>query len=480
MQDKLIQEIDTIFNPRAVAFFGVSGLTNRLGNLMLFSFLDCGYPGILYPVNKNETSIMNQTCYPCLEDIPGPVDLAIISVHPDRVEKVIDECLDKGVKGAVIFTSGFGETGEEGRKRQQDIVARARAGGMRIIGPNCMGLYSSQSKIAFFPGMPGEKGSVAFLSQSGSLANMLGLFAAERGLSFSRMVSVGNAADLDVTDFLQYLGEDNDTDVIACYMEGVSDGRRFLEVAGSVSLKKPILLWKVGDTEGGKRGVRSHTGSMAGSGLLWDAAIKQAGIVRVENLVELVGFITAFTRPCMPTGRNIVIISGPGGAAISAADACEREGLVLAEPGEETVRELAGIIPEFGTSTSNPIDLSLESSFDVTLYPGAVEICGRDSNVDIILAIVTVLRKEIVEGLIRAKNAINKPVAIITLPEHSTFSGSMSSLFGTVQKEEYPGILRQLYEAGISVHATEQEAARALSSLCFYADHVSALKRHKK
>jgi len=464
----IISQIDAIFRPRSIAVVGVSGKSNKLGNLLLLSFMDIGFEGKLYPVNSKEDAVMGLRCYPSIRDIDGPVDMVVVSVHPDQVDGIIDDCAAKGVKAAVIFSSGFREKGEQGIRKEIELVNRARAGGVRIIGPNCMGLYSPQSKISFFPGLPREQGTFAFLSQSGSLANMLGLFAGERGIRFSKMISVGNASDLGVNDFLEYLGSDNETKQIICYLEGIDDGRRFLELAREISKHKPILLWKVGETEGGGRAAGSHTGSLSGANEIWAAAARQAGLIKVENLVELMGFITAFQNPHLPAGNRVVIMSGPGGPAVSTADACERAGLRLAALTAGSEGRLAAFVPEFGGSTSNPVDLSLASSFDMTMYPKATEICGMDENVDMLVEYISVLRKDLVNGLIEVQKRVQKPIAVITSIEYAAVDSPLSSFFGSLSRGELKELLKKMYEAGISVHATEQEAAKALSALLAY------------
>lgn len=461
--------IEEIFHPRSIAVTGVSAKSNRLGNLLLYSFTDIGYRGKLYAVNPEDESVMGIPCVPSISAIDGPVDLVIVSVHPSKVPALIDECAAKGARAAIIFSSGFREKGEDGRKAEAEMVRRAREGGMRIIGPNCMGLYSPSTGLSFFPGMPKEGGSVAFLSQSGSLANMLGLFAGERGIRFSRMISVGNAADLGVNDFLEYLANDEKTRLIALYLEGISDARGFLDRAKEISPRKPILVWKVGRTEGGSRSAGSHTGSMSGSGELWSAAIRQAGLVAVENLVELTGFITAFQNPHLPKGNRVAIMSGPGGIAVSAADACESAGLKLANLSTASQKALAEFVPEYGASVANPVDLSLTASFDLTMYPQATEICGADENVDMIVEFIPILRRELAEGLLKAQGTAKKPIAIITPLEYASLETPASRFFGTIGREELTEILKKMYDAGISVHSTEQEAAKALASLLAYA-----------
>lgn len=468
----VVRQIETIFHPRSIAVVGVSEKNYRLGNLLLQGFTDMGFRGDLYPVNPREEEVMGLRCYPRLQEIGGPVDLVVISVHPGGVPDLIDDCIEKKVRAAVVFSSGFREKGTGGMQVESEMVRKARAGGVRIIGPNCMGLYCPSSGLSFFPGMPKESGTVAFLSQSGSLTNLLGLFGGARGLRFSKMISIGNAADLDVNDFLEYLGYDPETRLIVLYLEGVSDGRRFLSHVKRISREKPILLWRVGDTEGGRKAAGSHTGSLSGSERIWAAALRQTGMAKVENLQELMGFITAFQKPCLPAGNRVAILSGPGGPAVSASDACEKEGLRLATLSRATEEKLAEFVPEFGASVSNPVDLSLTSSFDQTMYPRATEICGLDEDVDMILEYISVLREELVEGILRAQERIRKPIAVITYVEYAAAESPVSRLFGAITREKLTLLLKRMYDSGISVYATEQEAARALSALLKYKKYL--------
>jgi len=477
MPAEIVSQIEKIFHPRSIAVTGVSDKSYRLGNLLLLSFLDIGFKGNLHPVNPREDRVMGLRCYPSVKEIEGPVDLVIVSVHPKAVPGLIEDCAAKAVGAAVIFSSGFREKGEEGSRSEEEIVRIARSGGVRLLGPNCMGLYCPSSGLSFFPGMPKEIGTVAFLSQSGSLANMLGLFAGGRGVRFSKMVSVGNSADLGVNDFLEYLGDDPETRLIVLYLEGLEDGRRFLSLTRAISLKKAILLWKVGQTAGGKKAAGSHTGSLSGSDEIWEAAVRQSGVIKVENLTELMGFITAFQNPHFPAGNRVAILSGPGGPAVSAADACEKEGLRLAKLSPETEKKLAEFVPEFGASISNPVDLSLTSSFDQTLYPRATEVCGLDENVDMMVEYISVLRKEMMEGIIKAQEKVRKPIAIITFMEYSATESPLSRFFGSITREELLDLLMRMYRSGISVHATEQEAARVLFSLLQYKRYLDSRDR---
>ncbi len=471
METNVIEQIDALFHAKTIAAFGISAKGGKLGNLLLQSYIDIGYEGELVPIHPTATEIMGLKAYPSLEAFGKPIDLAFIALHPAKVFDAVKDCVRSGAKGIIIFSSGFGERGVDGLRLQEEIVQYARSHGTRIIGPNCMGIYAPTSKISFFPGLPEEAGNVAFLSQSGSLAVQLICAAFLRGVKFSKAVSFGNSADIDLCDLLEYMAWDPETKVITCYVEGIKRGNRFVKIAREVSKKKPIIIWKVGETPGGKKAAHSHTGSIGGDTDLWEKVFDQAGILRVRNVPEMIGHMGAFLNPYLPKGNRVAIISGPGGPAVSSADACEKSGLQLATLTEETKQKVAQIIPEFGTSVQNPVDLSLAIAFDVALNYKAAEIVGKDPNVDCLLIYVSVLQKAIIKGIIQVQKEIQKPIALVaTFDPASIMPGGdrIKSLFQPLRPKKTPESLEKLYDNGISFHLTEQDAAKTLASLWKY------------
>ncbi|MFB0562533.1 MAG: acetate--CoA ligase family protein [Candidatus Lokiarchaeia archaeon] len=476
MSKDFISQIDALFNPRSIAIIGVSDKRVKLGNILLKSFIDIGFDGKLYPINTREKTVMGLKSYPRLKDIDGSVDLIVIAVHPDKVSKIIEDAVEKGVKGAIIFSAGYREKGNDGKQREQELVNIARKGNLRIIGPNCMGFYCPSTKLSFFPGLSGESGPVAFISQSGSISNIVAFVGYVHGIGFSKIISLGNSCDLDFNDFLEYLGEDPKTRVIACYLEGIKNGQRFLRLAKKVSMNKPIIVWKVGRTESGAKAAGSHTGSISGNKEVWNAVFKQAGLIRVENLSELFGRISALIKPILPKGNRVAVISAPGGPAVSTADACEQAGLRLAEFSNETRKKLSEIVPEFGTSVSNPVDMGLIVTYDKTIYPLCTEIVGQDENVDMILVFHFVIDSEYAENFIAVQNKIQKPIAIATNMEQ-LYGIEASVLFKSLEAGELSKTLRGLYESGISMHSTEQDAAKTLVSLLKYKEFLDKANR---
>jgi len=342
---------------------GASTSRYKSGSWFLKSLIDGGFKGRLYPVNPRESEIMGLRNYRSVLDIPGEIDLAYVTVPARIVPQVMAECSQKGVRFAVVHSAGFSELGDEGKKLEEEMLKFARQGGTRIIGPNCMGLYSPQAHINTVTPLTSseyETGPVAFVGQSGWVTENVIHMGHERGLRFSKVVSIGNQSDLTIEDLLEYFASDADTKVIAFYIEGLKDGRKFLQLARQTSRKKPVIVWKAGRTEVGVRAAASHTGSLAGNNAVVDAALVQGGIVIARNLEELVDLIVGFTCPVLPTGNGIGLLVEAGGGAVAGADAAEAQGLEVPALSEKIQKELldrlSGVIPPF-SSPRNPVDL---------------------------------------------------------------------------------------------------------------------------
>lgn len=417
---ELMTQLDALFHPRSVAVVGVPrGM--KTGKLFLLALLDQGFPGPIYPVHPDAGEIEGLKAYPSISAIPGPVDLAIVLVPHHLSLSVIRECAAKGVKGAVLFTAGYKETGtDEGKALEEELVRIGRSSGMRLIGPNCMGLYSPKTGLSFFPRLSKEPGAVGVISHSGSLANILGRIAPQRGIRFSKVVSLGNECDLSSADFLIYLGSDPETHVIGAYLEGVKDGPRFLEALKRASLKKPVILWKLGLTPEGQRASASHTGALAGSREIWRGVVRQGGAVPVVGFEAWVDALMGFYLLPPGLGDRLAIISGPGGFAVSAAEACGSAGLKLAELSPETQSTLVKIIPPTGTSLRNPIDVGLTASLEMEIYIEAARAAASDPGVDGVVVVGMGLtpetNQEYTEAMIQARKDFQKPFVMVKIP----------------------------------------------------------------
>jgi acyl-CoA synthetase (NDP forming) len=455
-EKNILAELDPFFHPRSVAILGASGKEGKVGRLFMDRFIETGFQK-LYPVNPKESEILGIKAYPNLADIPGPVDVSLVLTPPGAVIGAIKDCVAKGVKGIIITTAGFGERGGEGKDVEREIARIAKEGGARVVGPNCIGIYCPSSKLPFPQGPGKEIGTVGVVSQSGSFADHLTVSATKNGVRFSKAISCGNECDLNATDFLEYLGEDPETEMIVAYLEGIKDGRRFFDIARAVSRKKPIIAWKVGTTEAGARAAASHTGSMAGSGKIWNGIFRQSGMIPAHSLEEILDCLYAVHFQPMPGGRNVAIITGPGGPAVGTTDACLELGLEVPPLSEETRRKLEKFIPPVGTSLGNPVDMSIAAAVVSDVYEDVIRILGQDEKIDMLIVIGSG-GKQFDEAIIRAAKDLKKPLVVsIILP------------FELVQQD-----FKLLQENRIPVYPDPKRAANSLAKL---ADHLEFRNR---
>lgn len=357
----------------------------------------------------------------------------------------------------MIYTAGFGEKGEEGKRLEQEMVRTVQGSGARIIGPNCIGIYCPSSRLLSFPqgllqGLPKDSGPVGVVSQSGSFVDLLTWTATAKGIRFSKAVSCGNECDLNAVDFLEYLGADPETKIIVTYLEGVKDGKRFCELARRICKTKPIIVWKAGVTEWGARAAASHTGALTGSSYVWEALFKQVGIISVGSCEEVLDCLYAFYHLPLPEGRRVAIVSGPGGPAVATSDTAIKLGLEVAQLSGETQRRLAEVLPPIGTSIDNPIDLGPGVLLSPQMYGEIIKIVAQDENVDMLL-VIAMANRECSESVLEATRAAGKPlvVALTALPE--------------MAPQEYDF----LSERGMAVYPDAKRAATALARLEEYA-----------
>jgi len=346
-----------LFEPRSVAFLGASRDPRKWGFRILANIIIGKFEGKIYPVNPKKGEILGLKVYGSVGDIPETPDLAVIVVPPTSVVGAVKECVNKGIKAGVIITAGFAEIGKEGERVQQEIVETARSGGMILVGPNSFGIINPSSKLhSQMPPVFPPPGPIAVVSQSGQLVSAVARMVIARGFGYSKGISSGNEALLHSEDYLEYLAEDPQTKVILSYIEGFKDGHQFFETAKKVTRKKPVIMLKAGETPAGAKAARSHTASLAGSDTISDAMCKQAGIIRVRNLEELMNTGFAFLCHPLPQGRRVGIVTAGGGWGVLAADACTRLGLDIVSLPDDTLRELDSFLPVWG-NRGNPVDL---------------------------------------------------------------------------------------------------------------------------
>jgi len=351
----LKQQLDCLFDPQSVAVIGASNDMMKWGFNILNKLLSQGGREI-YAVNRKGTEVQGLKGYRNIGEVPGPVDVAVITVPYQDIPAAMQDCVNKGVKAAVVISGGLAETGAEGARVEQEAVEIARRGGIRFVGPNCMGNFNAFANFFTVPYLPPVRpGPLSLISQSGNTSQSIVYLAYEAGLGFSKYVSSGNEADLHFEDYLEYFAQDEETKIIVGYIEGLREGRRFFELAKEITKKKPVVIIKAGRTEAGTRAALSHTASLAGSDAVSDAAFKQCGVIRVDDMGELVDVALALLGQPLPRGRRVGVLSTGGGGAVMAADAMMRQGLELPALSPVTIEKLSSIFP-WRWSHGNPVD----------------------------------------------------------------------------------------------------------------------------
>jgi acetyltransferase len=439
--------------PQAVAVIGASRDKQKLGHGVLSNIIEHGYPGRVYPINPKADRILGLKCYPSVLDVPDPIDLAIIVIPNKYVAAVLEECGQKGIKGAIIISAGFREAGLEGVRMERELVAIAKRYGMRLIGPNCLGVIDTICPLdaSFAAGMP-PKGTIAFMSQSGALCTAILDWALAVEIGFSRFVSLGNKADVGEVDLLEAWENDPYSKVILTYIEGLSDGRKFMEVARRVTRRIPVIAVKSGSTDAGSRAVSSHTGSLAGSERAYEAAFRQSGVLRAESIQSLFDYSLAFAyQPVLREGR-IAIVTNAGGPGVMATDALEREGLSLASLSRKTIDLLQENLPP-AANIYNPIDVLGDAPTD--RYALALEAALKDEGVD---GVIVILAPQVMTKIKETAEAVGRIAARYDKPVLGCFMG-----------EERVGVgIKILNEYKIPNYPFPERAVGALKAMLEY------------
>ncbi len=466
--------LDPLFYPKTIAVVGASPDGDPFrwgGKTFIEGLVKQNFRGKVCPVHPTAEYVLGLKTYKSVCDIPYDVDLAIFSIPASAVMRVMEDCVRKRVKFVHIFTAGFSETGLEDRTRlERELVALAKQGGVRVVGPNCMGVYCPDAGVAWVKDFPAETGPVGFVSQSGQLAGHFIEVGRTRGITFSKVVSFGNGSDLQCHDFLKYLAKDDKTKIIGSYIEGLKDGRAFFEIVRDLTVKKPLVVWKGGQTEGGTRAVSSHTAAIAGSYQLWQALCRQTGVISVDSLEELVSTIVALQDMKPPRGVNVAIVGGAGGGSVTMTDEAERAGLRVPHLSEATIQGLGKFVPVHGQSVKNPLDI-----FSVLVNPDhffrMLELLRDDPNIDALIYYQRVewaLRRQrafldmIIDMAIQGMRKLEKPLFMVL--------ADANSLEGEILRRE----AQQKYAAaGVPTFPTFREAARAAYHLAGYYKYLA-------
>jgi len=413
-----MKDLSGLFNPKGVAVIGASNQKGKLGYIVTDNLKTCGYQGEIYPINiKADGEILGLKAYKTVLDIEGECDLAVVAIPSRFTNASLEECGQRGIKNVIVLTAGFKEVGGEGVKLEEELSAIAKKYDMNIQGPNCLGSLDAHTPLnASFAQVMPKPGNIAFVSQSGAMTVAIIDWSVSEGIGFSKVVSLGNKADVSEIDVIEQLADDDKTDVILGYLEGISEGERFIKVMSEVTKKKPVILLKSGSSQAGAKAVSSHTGALAGNDFAFDAAFETCGVMRARSMQDLFDLGTAFAKTDLPKGKNIAVITNAGGGGVLTADKIEQEELQLAELTDETMAKLREVIPEEG-SVHNPIDVLGDASPEA--YEKTLEIVLAEDYIDsaIIMACPTASYKpkEVGEAIVDAKNKFNKPIMVVNM-----------------------------------------------------------------
>lgn len=466
---------DYIFNPRNVAIIGASPQDLATHAQMKTKIRDR-----LYLVNPKYKEVRGKKCYAGILDVEADIDYVIIGIAAAALPKALEECIQKGVKVAQIFTAGFSETGIPERIEQEEHLKRITAGRIRLIGPNCFGVYCPKAGLSIVPEAPEEEGHIGVVAQSGSFAESFSYFATTKNLRFSKVISYGNAADLDGADFLEYLADDPDTKMIAFYIEGARNAARLKAALANAAGRKPVIAIKGGMTEQGMRAAASHTASLAGTPEIWRALFRQTGALQVENFDEMVNTLMAFDTSPLPAGRAIALITNSGGFSVIQTDLCMKAGIEVPRFSPETVDALRKLVPAAGTSIGNPLDAwpiyynigpsgniadiigivasdrnihTLVFQFDQFRYLRRIMGTGIDAHMQRLIELM-------VEGCERARENERKPVVITV---------SLDPYLEDEEDRHYNLLIKKAFTAkGFPVYANLDGTIKAVANLCKY------------
>lgn len=437
--DSIEKQIDRFFNPRSVAIIGASRRPGRIGHIIVEQMVAAKYSGCLYLINptaaEEERHILGIKTYPSLKDCDGPIELAVIAIPAKFVLSAMQDCVSKQVPNVIIVSGGFRETGPEGMKLENQVIEIARKGNIRVLGPNCLGTFSAKTHIdtLFLPASttprPGV-GRISFLSQSGSVGGAVLSFAYNEKIGFSKFASFGNAADIDEGDLIDYLEDDSDTQVTGLYLESIDRGRKFIEVCRRASKVKPFVVIKAGRSEPGTRAVSSHTGSLAGTDRIYDAAFEAAGIIRVKTIGDFFDVARALANQPPAKGKRIGVITSGGGFGVMTIDALDDFGLETPELSASLQKRLHTKLPYF-YSVRNPVDLT--GSATAEQFAFAMNTLLNSNEIDGLIVIPLFMTplldaEQVSQAIVDASNQQKKPLLVVSVPSTKNIRDRMHRL----------------------------------------------------
>jgi acetyl coenzyme A synthetase (ADP forming)-like protein len=474
MEDKTVEQekvstlnsLQSLLQPNSIAVIGASRRQATIGNKLFHNLLKQEFKGVVYPVNPNAEAVASVKTAPSILDIPGGVDLAIVIIPADEVNQVIEQCGQKGVGSVVVISAGFGEIGAEGKKKQDTILETCRRYGMRLVGPNCMGIINANPEVNMnttFSSVFPRFGNIALGTQSGALGLAILEYARDLNIGLSTFVSIGNRADVSSNDLLQYWLEDPATDVILLYLESFGNPRKFARIARSITLKKPIVVVKSGRTPAGSRAAASHTGALATAEVASEALFTQTGMIRVDTLEELFDVANMLSHQPIPSGRRVAILTNGGGPGILTADACAERGLELPVLSDKTISGLKGFLSS-RASFANPVDITAEATANE--YDQALRLLAQDDNIDIVIVIF-------IPPIVTQADEVARAIRTVA-PEYYRRSKALVASF--IGSRGAPIELGSEEECCVPSFAFPEATATAIAKACEYNDW---LKRPK-
>ncbi len=474
--DESIKNLKYFLSPRSIAIIGASANFNSISGKPLRFLKEHGYKGDIFPINPKYEELGGYTCYKSVLDVPGTIDLALIAVNYKLVLPMLQQCVEKGVKFTSVFSSGFAESGNEGKEMQREIAELAKTSGMRVCGPNCQGSVGLKDHaIGGFSASLGVKplllGPIGYVTQSGALGYSIFSLAQESGVGFSYVASTGNEVDLHTLDFMEYMLEDPDTKMVISYLEGIKDGKQFLRLADrALELAKPLVTLKVGRSEVGQKAASSHTGSLTGSDTVCDAFFRQKGIIRVDDIENMIDIAALMQRiPSLPAGNRIGIITTSGGGGILVADEAVALNLDITELDDKTKETIMSVIPSYG-SALNPVDITAQVINEADDFKKVLEVMVDHDKIDALVIVITQITGEsgrrMAEDIVKICKLTDKPITIAWTTGDNLVGDN----------------LQILSQGGVQIYKSPVRAIRAMGALMNYSTfrngHLSRIGKH--
>ncbi len=453
------KKLDLFFNPGSVAIIGASENPDKVGHVIMQNYIDVGFSGMIYPINKNAKTVLGRKAYKNIKDVRSKVDLAVIAIPVEGVSRALDECGSSGVRCAIVVTSGFSEVGRD--DLQDELTRISNKYSMPVLGPNCLGVMDMRSRVdtMFLPTFKLDKpkiGGVTFVSQSGAVGSTVLDMISHEGFGLAKFISYGNAAVIDEVDILEYLMHDDNTKVVLFYMEGVKRGREFIDTVKRFTQIKPIIIAKGGTTPDGSKAAHSHTASLAGSATAYEAVFRQFGLIHVNDIDDLLSYGKIFDTEGVANGKRVAIITNGGGTGVLATDALYLNGLELAEMSSDSKAKLEKVMPKI-VNVRMPLDMAGDA--DDKRFAAAMDVVTNDKNVDMVMVIALFQTpgadSRVAATLIHYKSNSPKPIVVV----------SPGGNYAQVHNQMMEG-------SGLPVYESPSSAARALKALFDYSEYI--------